>query len=977
MSFLRFRTLGITTGLLVSIACGDTSTPPEGPPPPAVRGVSVSPTVATIRVGQTWTFTATVDVIGGASTAVTWRSADETVAAVSADGLVTGISPGTTVLWALSVGDPRVSASATVTVLPGWKITIAPTSVMIGTLQRVQLTAGLQTEPGVATTISWRSKAPNIATVNDSGVVTGVSLGSTAVEAISAADTTVRESVAVNIVPVVRSVTITPEVTSVFIGMTQQIEAAVMADSGASRAVKWQSANPAIATVSSTGLVSGVARGSTIITATSTADTAISAAVIVTVPVRPITVSIIDRRVSVNPRTSLALTVSVTADPGSTSLSWSSGTPGVATVNENGTVTGVAVGTTLLTARSSADTAKFDTVTVSVIPRLASTWTAGRLAGALYDDVVAIAPFDDSHAFVINQDGDILAWNGTDWAISTKGATYNTVFFAVHGSSGDNVFAVGSGGIIVRWNGVKWAPLTSGTTQMLYGVWVESPREAWAVGSEGNALHWDGSVWSTERTGNTTVLNDVWAADGVVYAVGAYGEIVRRVYSTWEKVLIPTSETLYGVHGMDISDVTVVGDFGTMMHWDGATWTNINSADLTGGFYSITGSTAYNGRRYAVGDDGLVQIDGNRMTMVPTPYAPRLYGVGLDLSGAVWTTGQRGSVMRGGASWTTLNLAPDLIDVWATSTSNAWAVGEFGSVYRWDGTSWTRQQTPTTSTLQAVWGLNPSEAYAAGEQGTVLRWDGSRWSTMSFPSSNTIYALWGANGSHVYATTDAGEVFRYNGSTWSLMTRAHDALWAIFGFGIDDLLASGERGTVVRLDGSTWSTLPAPGDGTLAGLWARSPQHLFLVGATSEGTEAVGYRWSGAAWTTLGLSTSGILTSIWGPNAVDLYTTGDAGTIFHYNGSTWESMQTGTDDLLWSVSGAPDGTGGAFAVGYNSTVVTGAGPGNAMRSSLRLRSAAERQRSSLEPAVGARLRRGPLPDSQERTLRRRRTSRVR
>lgn len=944
-------------------------TPPT--PTPTVRGVSVTPSAATLRVGETQSLTALVDAINGAGTTVTWSSDNPTLATVSASGVVTAVATGTAVVRATSVADTRVSGTATITVQSARNITIDPGTVSIGSGQTTRLTATVQIDAGLATTVTWRSVATNIATVSANGTVTGVAQGTTQIQAVSTVDTTLRGTAVVNIVPVVRSVAVTPTTASVFIAATQQLAATVSADAGLAQTVTWRSSNPAVATVSASGLVTAVTVGSATITVLSTVDTTRRATATITVPTRPISVAIAQRNVSVNPTTSLALTATVTADPGvSTTLSWSSSTPSVATVNAAGVVTGVASGSTLITASSVADASKWDTVTVRVVPRLANTWTSARIGGALYDDVVAVAPFDGSNAFAINVTGDILRWNGTAWAVSARGATYGTTFYALHASSSTNLIAVGANGAIVRWNGTAWAAMTSGTTRALYSVFVENATTAYAVGSGGTILRWNGTAWASETSGSTLVLNGVWAGDGVGYAVGADGEMLRRTGSAWARVTIPTVETLYGVHGLTAANVVVVGSEGTILRWNGAEWSTLPSAGLSGGFYAVVGSAANDGRRYVVGDDGVAQIDGNIVSAVVTPYAPRLYGVGLDANGVVWTSGQRGAVMRSGTPWTTLNLAPDLLDVWTTAANNAWAVGEFGSIYRWDGTTWTRQTSPTTATLDAVWAPSATEAYAGGENGTMLRWNGSTWTTMTFPSTGTVYALWGTSGTNIFATTSTGEVLRYNGTVWTVTTTMGSALWAVYGFSANDVFVSGENGLAARYNGTVWTTLPAPSGGTLAGLYTTGATGLYTVGANSQGTAGVAYAWNGSAWSSLGVNSNRILTSIWGPSLLDLYVTGDVGTVLHYDGTRWQTMTTGTTDLLWSVSGAPNATGGAFAVGYNTTIVAGSLSSSALRAAVS-GAAGVGGRASLEPASGAKLRRGPLPAGSTRMKRHR------
>jgi hypothetical protein len=103
---------------------------------------------------------------------------------------------------------------------------------------------------------------------------------------------------------------------------------------------------------------------------------------------------------------------------------------------------------------------------------------------------------------------------------------------------------------------------------------------------------------------------------------------------------------------------------------------------------------------------------------------------------------------------------------------------------------------------------------------------------------------------------------------------------------------------------------------------------------------------------------------VWGANPNDVYATGDNGTILRWNGTSWSSMSSGTTDQLWSVSGAPSGNGAGFAVGFNSTLVAATSSGGMVVSGYRALVAA--RNVDLDPQVGAKLVRGPLPEGKAR-----------
>jgi len=79
------------------------------------------------------------------------------------------------------------------------------------------------------------------------------------------------------------SVTVTPATASVAVASSTQLSATVLPTNATNRAVTWSSSNTSIATVSSSGLVTGIATGSCTITATSSANSSLTGTCTVTV----------------------------------------------------------------------------------------------------------------------------------------------------------------------------------------------------------------------------------------------------------------------------------------------------------------------------------------------------------------------------------------------------------------------------------------------------------------------------------------------------------------------------------------------------------------------------------------------------------------------------------------------------------------------------------------------------------------------
>lgn len=243
--------------------------------------VTVSPANMTIEQGSTGTLIAVVT--GDTNQNVTWASSNTAVATVSNAGVVTAVAPGTATITATSTVDATARGAALVTVTPRQTgqvtITLAPTSASINPGQTVQLVGVVSGNANTA--ITYRSSTPAVATVNASGLVTGVAPGTAIITALAAADTTKRVTATITVSALNTVVAITPTVASVGVGGTQQFVATVSGNPNT--AVTFRTSNPAVATVTNAGIATGVAAGTAVITAVSVADTLARATATLTV----------------------------------------------------------------------------------------------------------------------------------------------------------------------------------------------------------------------------------------------------------------------------------------------------------------------------------------------------------------------------------------------------------------------------------------------------------------------------------------------------------------------------------------------------------------------------------------------------------------------------------------------------------------------------------------------------------------------
>jgi len=225
-----------------------------------VTGITLDSSSSTVAVGGTVTLVPTITYTDGSkstdSSKVTWSSADEAKASVDNAGKVTAKAVGTATITATSKEDGNKKATCTVTVTAAASVVLSgTTTVAVG--KTTQLTATVT--PTSDKVSSWDSSNKSIATVSTAGLVTGVAVGTATITAKTGAGATGTTTITVTSAGVVLSGTAT-----VAAGKTTQLTATVTPTSD--KVSSWDSSNKSIATVSTTGLVTGVAAGTTVIT---------------------------------------------------------------------------------------------------------------------------------------------------------------------------------------------------------------------------------------------------------------------------------------------------------------------------------------------------------------------------------------------------------------------------------------------------------------------------------------------------------------------------------------------------------------------------------------------------------------------------------------------------------------------------------------------------------------------------------------
>lgn len=303
-----------------------------------------------------------------AAAEATWTSLATSIATVSSTGLVTGKLEGTATVRA-TLGTLTANVTVTVTPAPTATITevrIFPASPAVEVGLTRQLVAVAHASDGtwteVTTQSTWESLATATATVDAAGVARGVAAGSATIRATyqGTAGTTSLTVQAASARLV--TISVTPLGPSLNVGQTVQLAArgdyANNTTADLTNQVIWQSQASGVASVSGTGLVTAVAAGVAVITASK--DGVVGSTVVVVSqpggPAETVEFHILPEEARVGAGAYTQLRGWVIRSDGSlaevsTQVTWTSLSPDIATVDSYGNVHGLVVGTALIHAQ--------------------------------------------------------------------------------------------------------------------------------------------------------------------------------------------------------------------------------------------------------------------------------------------------------------------------------------------------------------------------------------------------------------------------------------------------------------------------------------------------------------------------------------------------------------------------------------------------------------------------------------------------
>ena len=250
------------------------------------------------------------------------------------------------------------------------------------------------------------------------------------------------------------------------------------------------------------------------------------------------------------------------------------------------------------------------------------------------------------------------------------------------------------------------------------------------------------------------------------------------------------------------------------------------------------------------------------------------------------------------ADWTSIHTgfaSSTINDIWGTSPSNLFVVGDDGYICHWNGETWSDQPLgmDLNFDLEGVWGSSADDVWAVGDKYSdpvILHWEGQSWQNVDVTFDEPLQGIWGFAQNDIYA---AGSNYRdsvivhFDGTNWTLQETLQDiSVKHLWGADPNYVMAVGDNGESVLWDGSNWNILPVSDFSYVKDIWGFSRHNIYLVGTYQL------WHWNGSNWNDESEGMENFYgCSIWGSAADDIYavsSSGGSNTIRHYNGSEWQ-----------------------------------------------------------------------------------------
>ena len=332
-----------------------------------IESITFEETSGTINAGDTYKLVYKIAPEKVDNSVINWTSGDDKVATVDKDGVITAVGKGYTTITAKAADGIGKTATYRLTVkqpVTGIKLDATSKTLAVGRTARVIATVTPDTANNKQ--VEWTSSNEKVATVSG-GTITAVGKGTAVITCKSLDADGKTATCKVTVIQPVTSIKLNATKKTLVKGKTVALKATVGPTSASNKSVTWKSSNKKVATVTASGVVKAVGKGTAVITCTAKDGSKVSAKCTITSVIRVTKVKLSKSRVAVKRGKKITLKAVVTPTTASNrAVVWRSSNSKIATVTQKGVVKAKKKGRVVITCKAKDGSGKYAKCTVVV-----------------------------------------------------------------------------------------------------------------------------------------------------------------------------------------------------------------------------------------------------------------------------------------------------------------------------------------------------------------------------------------------------------------------------------------------------------------------------------------------------------------------------------------------------------------------------------------------------------------------------------
>lgn len=334
------------------------------------KSITLIESSKTLYVGDKYLLDPVVQPNANLKSKIVYTSSDEKVATVDKNGNIIAKKEGNANIT-LTLKDEKISATFKVIVknVDVSSVQVSPHSVTLETGSTINLQTTISPNNATNKNVTYTSSNSSIATVSSDGKITAISSGNCNITVTSNNNKTDIVNVTVNekVIPVT-SVNASIKNESIAIGGTTSISATVNPSNATDKTLTYTSSNTKVATVDNKGIVKAISPGTVTITVATSSGLKSNLSLIVTPKfVNKLVISSANSSIYIGKTTQLTTTITP-SDATNKGVTYTSSNNKIATVSQNGIVTGISQGEVTITVSTNDGSNLKTSLKIKVLP---------------------------------------------------------------------------------------------------------------------------------------------------------------------------------------------------------------------------------------------------------------------------------------------------------------------------------------------------------------------------------------------------------------------------------------------------------------------------------------------------------------------------------------------------------------------------------------------------------------------------------